>query len=404
MLELKTKALLSKDAYVFASGHNLVRYRNTTYVPADFETRETSVTPDVDRTIWLPLSRQQIRLHAATEFNTLFASDGELSSFDFMVAQNAHQRDEDVTSLLVRTPAGLRELDGTGTLVPATGDFRPNYLMPMLNEDPATKDRVFATISQWLDSDVEAESLLAHLATSLAPGWSAVKYVLLLGEGRNGKSVLLKMLSALFGSDNLSHVTRQMIAEQSPAVLDLNGKLLNIVFDGMAEYLKDSGAEKSLIAGETFPIRRLYESSATPVQTNSLFIEGLQAEPKTKDKSTALQKRLVRFQFPNVYPLNHRFERHMLTEETLGAFLSLLVDRYVTEDEVAVRLTPTTKAIELQLEQMYSNSMGLQFPTSARSSLRCSTRRGAPSASTGHHARCGTSRRSRRRRPHSSRA
>jgi hypothetical protein len=97
------------------------------------------------------------------------------------------------------------------------------------------------------------------------------------------------------------------------------------------------------------------------VQTNALFLEGLQREPKSHDKSSALQKRLVRFQFPNVYPLNHRFEKHMLTGETLGAFLSLLVDRYVTEHTIAERLMPTKRSLELQLESMFTNQIGLQF-------------------------------------------
>lgn len=361
MLELKTPAKLALEAFNLAQGFHMVRYRDITYIPADFETRETSVTPDTDRTIWLPLNKEKMRRLAAAQHETLFQTDSQLSSFDFMVAQNANPIDKTVTSLLVRTPQGLRELTETGALEPVTGEFRPNTVLPMLNEDPAEKARVYDVISNWLDSTEEAESLLTHLATTLAPGWSAVKYVLLLGEGRNGKSVLLKMLQSLFGSDNVSHVTRQAISESSQMVLDLNGKLLNIVFDGQAQYLKDSGAEKTLIAGEPYPIRELYKSTATMVQTNALFIEGLQREPKTHDKSSALQKRLVRFHFPNVYALDHRFERRMMTEESLGAFLSLLIEHYVKEDEVAVRLAPTTRALELQLEQMYSNSLGLQF-------------------------------------------
>jgi phage/plasmid-associated DNA primase len=361
VLELKTKQKLASDAHKLASGWSLVRWHGTTYIPADYETGETAVTPDKDRTIWLPLNKDKIRRVAAAQFDTLFSNESELSSFDFMVAQQATPEDQAVSSLLVRTQAGLMELDELGQLTPATGEFRPNTLVPMLNDDDKEKERVFDVVSGWLNSDEEAESLLTHLATSLAPGWSAVKYVLLLGEGRNGKSLLLKMLQHLFGGDNVSHVTRQMISEQSPTVTELNGKLLNIVYDGMAEYLKDSGAEKTLIAGEPFPIRLLYSSSATPVQTTALFLEGLQQEPKTKDKSTALQKRLVRYQFPNVYPLNHRFEKSMLNERTLGAFLSLLIDRYVVEDVVAERLAPTHKALELQLDQMYHNSMGLQF-------------------------------------------
>jgi phage/plasmid-associated DNA primase len=361
MLELKTKKELATYAFRLSTGSNMVRYRGVTYIPADYETLDTSVVPDIDRTIWLPQTRRDIQVLAAEQFDALFASDSELASFDFMVAQTANQIDKTVDSLLVRTKQGLRELDDEGNLVTVSGDFRPNTVVPMLNTDKKAKAKVFDIFSGWLDSDEEAESLLAHLATCLAPGWSAVKYVLLLGEGRNGKSLMLKMLQSLFGPDNVSHVTRQAMSEQNPVVTELNGKLLNIVYDGRSEYVKDSGYEKSLTAGEPVPIRRLYESTATMVSTNALFIEGLNREPKTSDKSMALQKRLVRFQFPNVYALDHSFERYVRTPQMIGALLSLMVDRYVQEQDVATRLAPTAKAIELQLNQMYANSLGLQF-------------------------------------------
>lgn len=361
MLEPKTRKELATYAFSLASGHQLVRHRGVTYIPADYETRDVSVPPDIDRTMWLPLSLEQVERMAADEFDILFANSSELVNYDYMVAQNASHNDKPVTSLLVRTQAGLRELDHRGDLVAPSGDFRPNTLVPMLNEDKADKDYVFEVVSGWLNSDEEAESFLKHLASSLSPGWSAVKYILLIGEGRNGKSVALKMLQHLFGAENVSSVTRQMISEQSPVVTELNGKLLNIVFDGQAVYLKDSGSEKSLIAGEPVSIRKLYESKSTQVQTNALFLEGLNREPKTSDKSAALQKRLVRFQFPNVYRLDHRFERRMLSEQMLGALLSLLVDRYILEDAVAGELAPTSRALELQLEQMLVNSTGLQY-------------------------------------------
>lgn len=361
MLELMTPKDRAKHAHTMAASFELVRHRNVTYIPAHYETGDTSVPPAPLETMWKPLDRTAIQRQASDQFNMLFASDGELAGFDFMVAQNCRQEDASPRCLLVRTKDGLKRLDSSGALQDPTGAFVPNTITPMLNVDQAVKDEVFDVLAQWLDSEDEARALLRHLATSLAPGWSAIKYVLLLGEGRNGKSVLLKMMHRLYGTHNVSNVTRQAISEKSPSVLDLNGKLLNIVYDGQEEYLKDSGAEKTLIAGEPFPIRRLYESTATLVQTNALFIEGLQKEPKSKDKSTALQKRLVRFQFPNVYPQDHAFERHMLSEPMLGAFLSLLIDHYVNENEVAVLLAPTQKAIELQLEHMYANSLALQF-------------------------------------------
>jgi hypothetical protein len=361
MLELKTKANLAKESHLLARSMNLVRHRGITYRPADFETRETANPLPPERTIWIPVKRDDLRILAAEQFETLFASDGELSGFDFMVQQHAQQSRSQATGLLVRTVGGLAFLGSSGTLSEPSGEFVPNTLSPVLNEDPEDQAKMFAVLAEWVASEEEAHSLLRHLATSLAPDWSAVKYVLFLGEGRNGKSLLLKMLEALFGTDNVSNITRQDIAEKSPVVTELNGKLLNIVYDGRAEYLKDSGTEKSLIAGEPAAIRKLYESGTTMVQTNALFLEGLNREPKSNDKSSALQKRLVRFQFPNIYDLNIGFERYMLSEKMLGAFLALLIEHYVKQDEVATMLAPTAKSLELQLEHMFSNSQGLQY-------------------------------------------
>lgn len=361
MLELKTKRELSQHAITLAQSFHFVRYRNTTYVPADFETLLSDPVPSPERTMWVPLSREDIRRAAAENFDVLFASDGELSSFEFMVAQSSTDIAHQSTALLVKTSEGLRMLGSDGSLQDVTGEFIPNTVLPMLNADKKAKAQVFDTVAEWVDSEEEAHSLLRHLATCLAPGWSAVKYVLLLGEGRNGKSLMLKMLHGLFGHHNVSTVTRQQISEQSPVVTELNGKLVNIVFDGKAEYLRDSASEKSLVAGEAIPIRKLYESTPTMVQTNALFIEGLNREPKSHDKSTALQKRMVRFQFPNIYALDHKFEKKMLSEEMLGAFLAVLIDHYVQEDDVADQLAPTTKTVELQLEHMYVNSVALQF-------------------------------------------
>lgn len=360
VLGLKNKQQLAGEAHKLAGMFNLVNYRDITYLPVDYETKDAQ-GPEPARTMWVPMTVKEVGRLAAATFDTLFANDGELRSFVFMTMQNSSYVEHVEPALLVKTEKGLEKLNQTGQLTQADGVFLPNTLRPLLNLDTKVKAEVFGVIEEWLGSKEEAESMLRHLATSLAPGYSAVKYVLLLGGGRNGKSTLLKMLMAVFGRENISSVTRQQIAEQSPVTCELNGKLLNVVMDGQAEYLKDSGNEKSLIAGEHVTIRKLYESTPTFVQTNALFVEGLQHEPKSKDKSTALQKRLVRYQFPNTYPEDKRFERHMLSEPIIGAFLSLLTDYFVEEDNVAGALAPTQKMMELQLEHMFVNSLALQY-------------------------------------------
>jgi hypothetical protein len=96
------------------------------------------------------------------------------------------------------------------------------------------------------------------------------------------------------------------------------------------------------------------------VWTNGLFLEGLNEEPKSRDKSEALQRRLVRFWFHKQYPLNKAFELSMLSEERLGAFLSLLLDHYVTPDKQSTLLAPSQASYDLQVEQVWMNSKTFQ--------------------------------------------
>lgn len=359
-MELTTKARMADQAKTLAQSYELVNYNSVFYMPTNFNTGEPGPCGPLEK-VWQPVGREEIRRWANARGNILFAGHGELSSFELLLKQLCHEVIEQPSGILLQTNDGLRVLTNEGDLVEPDGKFRPNYIKVPLNTKQDDKDEVWKTIVEWVDSEDDAKSLMYHLATALAPTWSAVKYVILIGEGRNGKSVLLSMLQDLFGLENISNVSRQKISEESPVCLELNNKLLNLVFDGKMEYIKDSALEKTLVAGEPGKVRLLYESILTTVQTNALFIEALNQEPKTRDKSTALQKRLARFRFPNTYPRNLKFERHMRSKKLLGAFLSLLIDHFVKESEVIEKLSLSEGSLELQVEQNIVNQPIFQF-------------------------------------------
>lgn len=359
----KTRAELNACAVALAQQYQLVKHNNQLFVPVAWDWPAVEDTPpDPLQTVWLPMTPDDVLEFGNLRGGITFQNAGEFSSFTFMLKQESIKSPaKDVDRLFVKTDAGLRVLDPRGELVEPTGEFIPNVLEPKLNEDPKDKADVFDVLVTWLGHEDPVHSLLHHLATALAPGWSAGKLVLLLGKGRNGKSTLLKMLVALLGLANVSSVTRQQMAAREPAVVDLNNKLANVIFDAEATYLKDSSTEKTLIVGESIGVRLLYESTNTRVSTNGLFLEGLNEEPKSRDKSTALQARIVRFSFDKVFALNRGFERRMLSERYLGAFLALLLDHYVTEDEAAVKLAPSQASYDLQVEQLWQNSKAFQY-------------------------------------------
>jgi len=361
-LERKTSDELIRDAQLLARSYHYVSYSSQLYAPTDYETDDDSATPPIERRYWKALSTEDLEEKAGGIFFTAFI-DRQIYNFASVARQSCLYKIKTPASrLLIKTSQGLRVLQEDGKLHEPDGKFVPNMLGPMLNEDPDDKARVMGVITEWLGDDEElALSLLHHLATALAPHWSAGKYILLIGEGRNGKSVLTFMLQDLFGLLNCSGVTRQLMASRDSSVTALNGKLLNLVFDGANEFVKDSSTEKTLITGEPITIRRAYDPEGTVVQTNALFIEALNKEPKTSDKSAALQARLVRFKFPNRYADNEEFAAEMRSPRMLGALLSLLLDNYVLPEQKAVMLAPTSAARQLAQDYMLANSLPLQY-------------------------------------------
>lgn len=357
-LSTKKKDALEQDALALGDAYSTHKYHGVLYIPEDYERGWTGVVPAPDRRTWRPYQGEDLRELCAQLFDTLFANDKQFIDFTYMVEQVATRVTEEPKSLLIRTAAGLRELGDSGVLTEPSDTFIPNTLPVVLNENQADQLEMFTIITEWLGgSEEDAHSLLHHLATALAPHWSAVKYVLFLGAGRNGKSLLLSMLQKIFGKENCSNVNRQEMAESKPTVTALNGKLLNLVFDGLAEYVKDSGNEKSLTAGEPISIRRLYRSDATVVQTNALFVEALNTEPKSSDKSAALQQRLVRFHFPNQYQEDTVFFDRMTSDRYCGALLALLIEHYVPVAQRQELIgNPTQAQLELRFEHAMSNN------------------------------------------------
>jgi len=361
MPQLRDKAGLANLANAFAVGFSLVEHKGHLYMPVNFQTRLPDPSALPEHTIWLGLNTKQILGMANTLSDILFATDAEIRSYILMLKQFSTPIEE-ADGILVRIGNDRVELlMDDGTTAPVTGGFVPNFLDVPLSDDSDAADQMFAVISEWVGGDANAHSLLYHIATALQPKWSAVRYVLLIGTGRNGKSTLLKMVMKLFGRGNYSKVKRQDMAKQSPIITDLNGKLLNIVLDGPKEFLKDSSTEKTLIAGEPMDIELKYENAPFEIQTNALFLEGLQHEPRVSDKSRALQERLIRFNFPMEYPLDLGFEAGMLTEKSLATFLRLLLRHWVNKDEVALKLTPTEDSMDLRMQAVWTMSPMLRF-------------------------------------------
>ena len=80
----------------------------------------------------------------------------------------------------------------------------------------------------------------------------------LVGEGRNGKSVVLNILEEMIGLNFVSHKTIESLTTKEFAVADLIGKKLNICNEDESKFVK-SDRFKALVAGDFVEARRLYQ-------------------------------------------------------------------------------------------------------------------------------------------------
>ena len=182
------------------ANHSFTEYHEHLYVPRDYETGEMVLTTP-DRQIWHRLTPKEFRVFANDVADILFASNQEFNSFLFMTKQFAN-RVPALNGLLVPVKdAGVFMLDDDGSLVPALDQFVPNSLNIMYEPTVDTTE-MWEILVGWLNSEEQAHSLLYHLSLGFQPWWSASKYILLIGEGSNGKSMLLRMLMKIIGIHN----------------------------------------------------------------------------------------------------------------------------------------------------------------------------------------------------------
>lgn len=108
----------------------------------------------------------------------------------------------------------------------------------------------------------DAESLAWEMAAWLMlPDVSVQKAVLLTGEGGNGKSVWLRLLTAFIGKRNTASVSLHKLEANPFAVSRLIGKLANVCADLPSEHLAGTSVFKQLVGGDSLDAEYKFRDS-----------------------------------------------------------------------------------------------------------------------------------------------
>jgi P4 family phage/plasmid primase-like protien len=167
-----------------------------------------------------------------------------------------------------------------------------------------------------MDDDAERISILQEWAGYLLTGSNDLqKFLVLEGEGGNGKTVFFSGMTAMLGEDNVSHVSIENFGGRFELGTTI-GKSANISgdageIDGIAE-----GVLKQFTGGDImqFDRKNLAPISARPT---AKLMAAWNGRPRIKDKSMGLWRRML------LVPFNKKIEDHrkVLGMDTPGWWL-----------------------------------------------------------------------------------
>lgn len=123
---------------------------------------------------------------------------------------------------------------------------------------------------------------------------------MLIGEGSNGKSVLLKTIEEILGRDNVSHLSLQQLESEKFAIDSLRGKFANIYADLSSTELRTTGRFKNLTSGDPILVEKKYGGTYS-LRNTAKFIFSCNQLPGTRDDTDAYYRRWVIVPFPNQF-------------------------------------------------------------------------------------------------------
>jgi putative DNA primase/helicase len=151
-------------------------------------------------------------------------------------------------------------------------------------------------LAEVLENDVERIALLQEwFGYLLRHDVKQQKFLVLQGEGDNGKSVILDILTSLLGPANVSHVPLEKFEGRFNLTATL-GKLANICAEVGEVKRIDEGTLKSFTAGDRMTFERKFLPSIEAYPTARLIL-ATNNTPRFADRSSGIWRRMVLMPF-----------------------------------------------------------------------------------------------------------
>ncbi|MDD4684501.1 MAG: phage/plasmid primase, P4 family [Bacteroidales bacterium] len=173
------------------------------------------------------------------------------------------------------------------------------------------------------------------------------KIIYLFGNGRNGKSLSLEVITNVLGNENVSHVPLINITKNDGLALQqMENKLINISYENSSKIF-DTSALKSYISGEALNVKRLYQDSySTTNYPQSLMASN--SMPQSDDFSEGFYRRFRFIPFNVTIPkekVNPNLKEE-LCQESAGILNWLLEGVRRLRENKKFTYSPTIEALQ----------------------------------------------------------
>jgi putative DNA primase/helicase len=197
------------------------------------------------------------------------------------------------------------------------------------------------------DREAKAQSLLEHIGYTLMPHAAHERFVMLIGGGANGKSVLLQVLSALCGATNVAGVQPSEFTNRFQRA-HLHMKLANIVTELKQGAVIADAELKAITSGEVTTVEHKH-GAPFEMRAFSTCWFGTNHMPHTRDFSDALFRRATIFQFNRTFAPHEQdpyIKTRLLSE--LPAILTRALIAYQHAVTHGFTVAPSSEAAKLQ--------------------------------------------------------
>lgn len=191
---------------------------------------------------------------------------------------------------------GLLDLDdcfqGYFQLEPHTPKWFSRVCLPYPWDSNATCPRWLDALDLTFAGDADRIALLQEwFGYCLTPSTDLQKFLMLVGEGNNGKSVVCAALTAMLGQANVSHVPLEAFAERF-ALTSTLGKLANVAAEIGELDRTAEGKLKMFTGGDRMTLDRknLAPIEATPT---ARLVLATNNPPRFSDRTSGLWRRLL---------------------------------------------------------------------------------------------------------------